>query len=73
MSGNVWEWCWDKYCPDNTGYGDDPDASNCGGSARVVRGGSWGSHAEYCRSASRYYASPGGRFKILGLRLARSL
>ena len=73
MSGNVYEWCWDKYCTDNTGYGDDPAASSCGGSTRVVRGGSWSGYAESCRSACRANYSPGLRYIHHGLRLARSL
>ena len=73
MSGNVWEWCWDKYCSNNTGYGDDPDGSTCAGSGRVERGGSWYSPAKFCRSAARYDYSPGFRNYYLGVRLARSL
>ena len=73
MSGNVFEWCWDKYCTDNTGYGDNPDGSSCGGSNRVSRGGSWNDFAENCRSADRDYVSPGGRYDTLGVRVARSL
>jgi len=73
MSGNVYEWCWDRYCEDTTGYGADPDGGSCGGSSRVVRGGYWISYAQYCRSAYRYDYSPGYRSFYLGLRLARSL
>ena len=73
MLGNVWEWCWDKYCADNTGYGDDPHASSCGSSYRVVRGGSWYTYARSCRSAIRFSNSPGARVGNLGCRLARSL
>jgi formylglycine-generating enzyme required for sulfatase activity len=73
MSGNVWEWTWDKYCTDNTSYGDDPDAGNCGGSGRVARGNSWNDNAGYCRSASRYGKSPDSLSSTIGFRLARSL
>ena len=72
MSGNVYEWCWDKYCTDTTGYGADPDGSSCGGSVRVKRGGFCYGLAQYCRSAYRYGNSPGYRDYTLGLRLARS-
>ena len=73
MSGNVHEWCWDKNCTYNTGYGDDPDASDCGGPLRRLRGGSWYEYAQYCRSAARHAGWPGFRADILGFRLSRSL
>ena len=72
MSGNVWEWCWDRYCSDTSGYGADPDGGSCGGSYRVGRGGSWHAYARYCRSAGRDSDSPGNRSGNLGFRLARS-
>ena len=73
MSGNVLEWCWDKYCADYAGYGDDPDGSSCGGSCRVYHGGSWEDDAKACRSAARHCLWPDGRYHSLGLRLVRTL
>jgi formylglycine-generating enzyme required for sulfatase activity len=55
MSGNVWEWCQDLY--------------ELGGSHRVLRGGSWISNAEFCRTASRDSRAPDFRFNFLGFRL----
>jgi formylglycine-generating enzyme required for sulfatase activity len=72
MSGNVYEWCWDRYCADTTGYGADPDGGSCGGSNRVFRGGFWNYFARSCRSAFRGSYSPGARYYGLGFRLARS-
>jgi formylglycine-generating enzyme required for sulfatase activity len=73
MSGNVWEWTWDNYCTDNTGYGDDPVAGDCGGTERGKRGGSWDVNAKYCRSALRDNSAPGAHSNAQGFRLARSL
>ena len=63
MSGNVREWCWDKYDPK------DRDIS----ANRVIRGGSCGYDASHLRSARRFgnspdYCSDGG----LGFRVCRS-
>ncbi len=73
MGGNVWEWTWDHFCTNNTGYGDDPDASTCAGTQRVARGGSWGHPSKYCRSADRNTTPPSGRSGFFGFRLVRTL
>jgi len=54
--GNVWEWCQDFYGPS--------------GSARVVRGGSWFSMAQYVRSGFLRFYEPDFRCNHLGFRLA---
>lgn len=71
MSGNVWEWCQDKYgkydrTPQNNPIG--PSS----GSYRMYRGGSWGDYAGSCRLSFRYYDSPDGCDGYLGLRLVLS-
>ena len=40
MNGSVWEWCWDKYGPYNTGVFQDPIGSIYGEN-HVIRGGSY--------------------------------
>ena len=70
MSGNVWEWCQDRY----GGYSSNAQANPTGptsGSSRVNRGGSWDDGATYCRSANRNSYTPAYRSSNLGLRLAR--
>ena len=69
MSGNVWEWCSDRY----GSYSSDAQTNPTGpssGSYRVVRGGSWLNNARYCRVAYRNYNSPSIRSYYLGFRLA---
>lgn len=63
MSGNVWEWCQDRW------YNYDGSATEYS-SSRVVRGGSWYSFAGACRLAHRGGSLPDGRGCDLGLRLA---
>lgn len=69
MHGNVYEWCQDWYGDYSKSTITDPSGP-ASGWLRVVRGGSWGNDARYCRSALRYGYEPGGRDYYLGLRLA---
>ena len=73
MSGNVFERCSDWY---NGKYYDEyidsvienplgPET----GWRRVLRGGSWPSNTQYCRSAYRYNSFPDYRDSSIGFRL----
>ena len=62
MSGNVGEWCQDKYSED---YKSPRESS-----ARVLRGGNWNCRARSVSVSHRFGYDPGNRYDNLGLRLA---
>ena len=71
MSGNVWEWCQDRY--DENYYSRSPQTNPQGpssGSYRVLRGGSWDYDARCCRVSFRIGDNPDYGSSGLGLRLA---
>ena len=72
MTGNVWEWTWDRYGPYPSAPGADAGGVETG-ETRSNRGGSWRNDPAFARVANRDWYSPGFRGNILGLRLARSL
>ncbi|MFW6159159.1 MAG: SUMF1/EgtB/PvdO family nonheme iron enzyme, partial [Planctomycetota bacterium] len=70
MHGNVWEWCQDPY--GQSYYETSPEADPRGppeGGSHVMRGGSWKSDPEDCRSAERHRRSPTHAADNLGLRV----
>ena len=70
MSGNVWEWCQDVKGDYSSSDQKNPKGPVPGPDAfRVLRGGSWYSHAEYCSVSYRNCSSPGFRNLIIGFRL----
>ena len=71
MHGNVWEWCEDWH-EDSLSGGDDPKGPSAG-SYRVIRGGSWGTIASFCRSADRVSDAPAYRGNYFGFRIVRVL
>jgi formylglycine-generating enzyme required for sulfatase activity len=68
MSGNVWEWCSDRFGNYSRRTQTDPTGATKS-SYRVNRGGSWNNNAQYCRVADRSYDVPGSSYDYLGLRL----
>ena len=70
MHGNVYEWCWDWVGSYLSEAQTDPLGASSG-TGRVLRGGGWGTSAEYLRSAYRSYYNPNGRGNSLGFRLVR--
>jgi len=57
LSGNVWEWCANKYSQSNVYF--------------ALRGGGWFGHEGNCHSAERHCSDPGIRNVDYGFRLAR--
>ena len=69
MSGNVWEWCQDRYGSYSSEAQTNPTGPSSG-SQRIFRGGSWDDSASGCRVSTRGYYGPSNTYNYLGLRLA---
>ena len=68
MSGNVWEWCWDRYdsISDSTAADGAASAYN-----HVRRGGSWWISSVLCTVSNRGFDSPYYRNNSFGFRVVR--
>ena len=69
MSGNVWEWCFDRYGNIEAEDVMDPLGATSG-SLRVGRGGSWFYDAERCVVGRRDFIGPSSSAGFLGFRVA---
>ncbi|MEZ4776827.1 MAG: SUMF1/EgtB/PvdO family nonheme iron enzyme [Bacteroidia bacterium] len=63
MSGNVYEWCWDRwsegdYYRSSEGVKDPTGPENSSESGKLVRGGSWDETAMLCRCSYRFRVNP---------------
>ena len=72
MSGNVREWCWDRFDSFPTEHQPDNKGSLEKKDFRVLRGGSWYNYDSYCRVSSRYDDDPNDRVGNVGFRCARA-
>ncbi len=72
MSGNVWEWVWDKYSNSYLGAETQDPRGPRDGASRVQRGGSFSGEAVNARVADRFGIEPTFRVINVGFRLARS-
>jgi formylglycine-generating enzyme required for sulfatase activity len=72
MHGNVWEWCLDHWHSNYQGAPKDGIAwlTNDENASRLLRGGSWCSIPDGCRSAYRLRYSPDFRSYNIGFRVA---
>lgn len=68
MHGNVKEWCGDFYAAYTEAALANPSGP-ADGTERVVRGGSFRSPAERCRSAARFHEPPGRTSNDIGFRV----
>ena len=70
VHGNVWELCQDWHGEFPTkGVTVDP-VGPAEGTARAIRGGSWGTYGRYCRSATRGRCTREQAYNFVGFRVA---
>jgi formylglycine-generating enzyme required for sulfatase activity/uncharacterized protein YjdB len=69
MSGNLWEWCWDRH-NSSIPAGEQIDyAGAASGTARVIKGGNWNLDASYCSLTTRSNPSHQSRASDIGFRV----
>jgi len=74
MSGNMFEWCWDRYGESYYTEGAINPRGPSSGASRVVRGGSWAFAARTARCCVRPFEGlqPDYQSNFIGFRVARS-
>ena len=69
MTGNVWEWCWDKNGSISSSSAATGDTF---GSGRVRRGGSWNNSASDASVCNRHFDTPACHYHHYGFRVVRT-
>lgn len=72
LSGNVWEWCWDRYASSYPSTAQTNYLGAASGTYRVRRSGGWNGSATSCTVAGRNYGNPFGLGNAVGFRVVRS-
>ena len=73
MCGNVWEWCEDGWHENYINAPTDGSAwTSLSSQRKLLRGGSWVSFPEHCRSAYRHYSDLAYHYHIIGFRVVCS-
>jgi formylglycine-generating enzyme required for sulfatase activity len=72
MHGNVWEWCQDDYINSYNNAPTDGSALTGRSSIKLLRGGSWDSYPEACRSACRGNTNLDNDYYLFGFRVVCS-
>lgn len=68
MAGNLYEWCNDWYGEYSSTSATDPTGPDSG-EWHSIRGGSWGNHTRYLRSANRTFFIPDYTYYFVGFRV----
>jgi formylglycine-generating enzyme len=71
MSGNMWEWCWDRFGNYSSSSRTDPTGPDSG-SERVIRGGCFNDFEDLLRVTSRLNEPPSTSYNKLGFRPVRT-
>ncbi|PLX21975.1 MAG: hypothetical protein C0599_07220 [Salinivirgaceae bacterium] len=72
MTGNVYEWCSDKYNRDYYGFSDKENPQGPShGNSRVLRGGSWGDQSKACRTRYRVSVGEYTNYFMYGFRFVK--